>query len=145
MLFFAPHVFMDVAELMHFTDDDIGFVIKVGNGGGVTKVVSERCGEDRPKDGGMNEGHFVVVRINFLLIRYTLRAHKTTKSNVTHFGQSRVGTTGFPLVAEASRVWSIESKKAKASVQIAKSNEAGVGFRGPRDQDLQVYTARGLM
>ena len=59
MIFFAPHVFMDVAELMHFTDDDIGFVIKVGNGGGVTKVVSERCGQDRPKDGGMNEGHLV--------------------------------------------------------------------------------------
>ena len=42
MVFVAPHVFMDVAELMHFTDDRIGRVIKVGNGGGVPKVARTR-------------------------------------------------------------------------------------------------------
>jgi len=41
-VFFAPHVFMDVAHLLHFTDDDIGFMIKFGNGGGVPKVARTR-------------------------------------------------------------------------------------------------------
>ena len=42
-VFFAPHVLMDVAHLLHFTDDDIGFVIKVRNGGGGAKVAFRIC------------------------------------------------------------------------------------------------------
>jgi len=43
VVFFAPHVLMDVAHLLHFTEDDIGFVIKVRNGGGGAKVAFRIC------------------------------------------------------------------------------------------------------
>ena len=38
----AMKVFQGAAHLLHFTDDDIGFVIKFGNGGGVPKVARTR-------------------------------------------------------------------------------------------------------